>query len=490
MRPGVNVTTSAVAGISSPGQRLGRWFVAGITERGPVGASPELHSLSDFVNTYGVRVTYGTLYDAVDAYFRTGGSSVLVSRVVGPTPTKATLTLVDKASTPVNTLKVDAKGPGAYGTRITVAVAAGTTANTFIVSVYFDGTIVEASPECATPADAVQWSRYSGWVTLTDLASVTAAPDNIPAVSAAAALVGGSDDRANITNTEWAAALALFARAMGPGLVSAPGRTTSAGIVQVMDHAAAMTTRQALVEGPAGATASTLSTLAGTVRSATANDEWGALAAAWLTVPGVAPALTRDVPPSAVAAGLISRQVSTGSPNVPAAGKNGEAPWVLDLAQGEFTDAERQTLNDAGVDVFHRPYGSSTVTLYGYRTLDAAGSARWTNLGAQLLRILLTEEALLIGENFVHDMIDGRGFKQAEFNGALRAMLLGHYLAGELFGATPDEAFRVDTGPGVNTPITLAANTLKANITCRMSPFAEEVDINIVKFPITESLKG
>lgn len=487
MRPGVNVTTSAVAGIASPGQRLGRWFVAGVTERGPVGVDPSrtFKSLAEFSALYGDRVSYGTLYDAIDAYFRFGGSEVAVSRVVGPAATKATLMLQDRNGAPANTLKVDAKGPGAYGTRLAVQVTDGVAANTFVLAVSFDSVVVEVSPELGSPADAVQWSRNSDYVTITDQASATAAPNNNPKVIASTALAGGSDDRTSITNTEWAAALAAFSSSMGPALVSAPTRTSSAGIVQVIDHAGA-TNRVALTEGPSGATSSTLTALAGTVRAATASEAYGAMFAPWVTVPGVAPGTTRDVPPSAVAAGLIARQVGSGSANVPAAGANGRAEWALSLGQAEFTDSERAALNTAGVDVFHRPYGSAQVTLYGYKTLDPAGS--WGNLNHQLLRCLITEEALLVGEEFMFDQIDGRGLKIAEFNGALRAMLHGHYLNGELFGSTPAEAFRVDTGPGVNTPTTLAANTLKANLSVRMSPFAEQVDIVITKFPITEAL--
>jgi hypothetical protein len=62
------------------------------------------------------------------------------------------------------------------------------------------------------------------------------------------------------------------------------------------------------------------------------------------------------------------------------------------------------------------------------------------------------------------------------------------YLAGSLFGTTPDEAFFVDVGETVNTPTTIANNELHAVIQLRMSPFGEEITIEIVKVLVTESI--
>lgn len=487
--PGVTVTASAIASISSAGGSVGTWFVAGVTELGPTTVDSEkpVYSLAEFVTQFGARLSYTTLlYDSVDAYFRSGGTRVYVSRVVGPSATSSSLTLNDRAGTPLATLTVKPKGPGAYGTRLTVQVVNGSGSNTFQLIISFDGVPVEQSYDLSAPTDAVEWAAsQSRYVLVTDSGSATAAPNNIPAVLAATALSGGSDDRASITDAQWAAALARFTTTFGPGLVSQPGRTTSTAHGQTITHASVYN-RQALLDGPEGAAATTLVSLAGTVRGNSLVDEFGAFFAPWLKCPGVIANTTRKIPPSAVAAGLIARQVAAGSPATPAAGSNGSALWVNDLAQTAFTETELGTLNDAGVNVFRRPYTASNVTLYGYRTLDTVGG--WRSLNHQLLRIAITDEAYLIGEDFLFDLIDGRGQKIAEWGGAISSALHEHWLAGELFGEDAAQAFRVDVGPAVNTPQTLSDGELRASLAVRMSPFAEFVVVEIVKYPITESL--
>jgi hypothetical protein len=84
--------------------------------------------------------------------------------------------------------------------------------------------------------------------------------------------------------------------------------------------------------------------------------------------------------------------------------------------------------------------------------------------------------------------IDGQGLTISAFNGALTGMLLPYYTAGSLYGRTADEAFRVDTGPGVNTDETIADGELRAVIYLRMSAAAELVHIEIVKVALSESL--
>ena len=55
-------------------------------------------------------------------------------------------------------------------------------------------------------------------------------------MTALAALSAGNDDRANIVDAQWATALAAFAPGLGPGQVSAPGRTTSVAYNQIKTH--------------------------------------------------------------------------------------------------------------------------------------------------------------------------------------------------------------------------------------------------------------
>lgn len=503
-RPGVTVTTSAAVAAATPGQRLGTLFAAAMTQRGPLVAdvTQPLHSLGDYTALYGARdATIGSAaltYDMVETFFRCGGTALLLNRVVGPAATTASLTLMDRAGTPLQTLKVLARGPGAWPTsHITVQVANGAAANTFQILVLVDAVLTEQSPDLASPAEAVTWGTVSKWVTVQDLASVTVSPNNNPAVLAATALGSAVDDLASVTDTHWTAALNAFPSAYGPGLVAKMGVSTSSGHAGTVAHAAA-NNRLALLDGVSGSSQATLTTLAAAVQTAATAPEYGMLFAPWVQIPpAAAGAANRTVPASAVAAGLISGQVTAGPAAVAAAGANGQAPFVLDTAPttsggaGQvFTDAERDLLaGSAAVNVLRRAYSASSsppVELYGYTTLGSLNNP-WRQAGPQLLRLRITDELLLLGEAFLFRIIDGRGHVFAELGGAAAGILQGHWEAGELYGNTASEAFAVDyTSP--NTPTTIAAGQLNCVVEIRESTTGERLTFAVSKIPVNQPL--
>lgn len=496
--PGAIISTSVTGSTQTPGQRLGTLFVAAMTQRGPLYPTPAspLRSITDYESRYGVRdATVGstaTTYDMLEAYWRSDGGGVHISRVVGPAAVTALLTLVDRAGTPLPTLTVKAEGPGAWAnTHLTVQVAAGVASNSFVIKVFVDAVLAEQSPDLFSPTDAVTWGSLSQLVNLTDLASATTAPNNNPAVLAATALATGADDLASVVDTHWTTALdAGFPDSMGPGMVAKLGITTAAGHAGTVAHAQ-VKNRLALLDAPRAASQATLTTLAATVQAAAGvNPEYGMVFGPWVAVPPVAGGRSnRVVPSSAVAAGLISAQVTGSSANTPAAGANGQAQYVLDVDQ-VFTAGELDTLNgSASVAVFRRAYSASAtppVELYGYNDLGNTGNG-WRQASSQLLRLQITDEMRLLAEQFVFSQIDGRGHKIAEFGAAIAGVLLNHYNADELYGDLASDAFDVDVA-SVNTPTTVAAGQLNARIRIRVSPYAEFVTINLVKIPVNQTL--
>jgi hypothetical protein len=84
-RPQIQITTSAAAAAASPGQRLGTWFVAAQTERGPLLPDPTapLYSLGDYAATvrHPERVprVRATTYDMLDTFWRAGGGPVYLA---------------------------------------------------------------------------------------------------------------------------------------------------------------------------------------------------------------------------------------------------------------------------------------------------------------------------------------------------------------------------------------------------------------------------
>lgn len=174
-------------------------------------------------------------------------------------------------------------------------------------------------------------------------------------------------------------------------------------------------------------------------------------------------------------------------PNSPSAGVKGISRYATSLTQPGWTDANRESLNNGGVNVILTRYGNFEV--YGWRTLvDPVLDPNWINLGNARLYMGIATESGIIGDQFEFSQIDGQGHLIAAFNGALTGMLLKFYNEGALYGASPADAFYVDTGPQVNTPATIAANELHALLNVRMSPMAEIVQIEVVKTPITQGV--
>lgn len=477
-RPGTEILSRAAPPVRGAPSDTGVWYVAGLAERGQTNEAIEIRNMDEYGRRFGARVSYGTLYDALDVFFREGGVRAYVRRVVGPGADVDTVTLnaVD-GTTPA--IAVDSNGEGATG--FSVEIVAGREAGEYVIVVSVDGIELERSPSLADNTAAVNWSENSPYVRVRSLGA------DDPDVQGPTALDGGDDDRAAVTDTEREAALADFPITLGPGQVSFPGATTTTMHTALLDHARD-TRRVALLDAPDSGSRSTLEGAAAAIRAlVTDSRERGSLFAPWTINPGVVRGTTRTVPPSATVAGLIARSdARTDNPNTPAAGANGEARFMLGLTQPAWSDNDREAINEAGVNLFRNVYGG--LRLYGYRTVVDTRDPAWLSLAAARIRMAIENQADGIAEEFVFDQIDGRGRKVAEFNGALSGMLQGYWLLGALFGDTADEAFVVDTGPTVNTPETLANQELRAVIGLRTSPFAELVRIEIVKVPITEAL--
>lgn len=482
IRPGVNVTVRTASAPSGPSTDTGQWFVVGTAERGPTDRPVLLRNMTDFDTYFGNRVAWSELYDSLDAFFHEGGVRATVQRVAGPAASAGSLTLDDRAGTPLDTLTVAAASPGAWSTDLKVEVKDGAADDTFELFVTYKDVLQERSGDLASPTDAVLWGLTSNWVRVADESSATAAPTNNPKVLVATALSAGADDRASITDSHRIAALDLFTVALGPGQVSVPGATTDAIHEALVDHAT-LCNRTALLDAVDDGDVDTLVAAAEDVQAECIEPERGALVAPRIIIPGLATSTVRSVPASAIVAGLMARNDAVNGTGVPAAGARGQSRYALDVTF-QFTDEDREAANDAGICVLKPLFGP--ITLYGYRTLSP--ELVWRSLSDQRLRMEIVNAADIIGENFLFDQLDGQGHTIAAFGGALTGMLAQFYNRGDLYGATPDDAFFVNVDSAVNTPTTIANGELHAVLGLHMSPFAEMIQIEIVKSPINQPL--
>lgn len=476
--PGTKIIEMATPPPRSAPTDTGVLFATGISDEGPSDSAVLIRSLDEFIIHFGPRSVGSYLYDSVETYFRIGGSKLYVSRVVGPAAVVASVNLPDGAA--AVSLVYHAPSSGAAGNNYSIAVLAPDVAGVKL-QITKSGAILATSPDLADQNSAVAWAQGTGYGTLTLGASA-----NLPAVSAARAAAGGADDRASITDTQWTAALTRFGKDLGPGQVAAFGRTTAAAQTALLQHAQD-NNRVALIDLPDSPTAGTLVTAAGALKNL-ATSKHGAAFAPWAVVPGIVAGQTRTVPYSAVQAGLIARNDISNSPNVPAAGSNGQADWALGLSQPAWDDNTRNNvLNVNGVNIAIMKYGG--VRTYGYRTLtDPVANPNWVEFSN--VRLYMTIAALgdAIAERYVLSQIDGKGRKIGQFGGELTGMLVPFFEEGSLYGDTPQEAFNVDVGPQVNTVQSIQAHQLKAVIALKMSPFAEDVILELVKTAITEAV--
>lgn len=483
VRPGVNVNVRLANVPAGPPTDTGVWFVGGQAERGDTNNPVLLRNMGDYDTYLGARVAYSVLYDALDTFFHEGGTKAYVIRAVGPAATKGTLVLLDRAGGGgVATLNVNAISAGAWSTGLAVEVENGVAANSYTLTIWYQGAVKEKTGDLFSPTDAVTWSLGSKWVRITDALSATAAPNNIPKVVASpgTALSAGNDDRAAITDAVRTAQLAKIPKELGPGQVSWPGATTDA-IHGALGNHARDCNRTALLDLPDDGTVASM--VASVLTNTAAEPERCGAFGPQVVVPGLTANTTRAVPASAVVAGLIARNDAVGGTSSPAAGTKGQSRYAIDVTH-QFTDADRGVANLGGVNIIRPLFGP--ITLYGFRSCST--NPQWVSLSDQRLRMEIVNLAEIIGEDFMFDVLDGQGHTIAAFGGALTGMLAGFYNRGALFGATVDEAYSVNVGPAVNTIETIANGELHAVIGLKMSPFAEVVFIEIVKTPITQPL--
>jgi hypothetical protein len=483
-RPGVTLIDRDTAAGTAAAVETDTAFIAGEAERGPVGVAVAVRSKARFEENFGGAFAPGYLWDAARLFPLEGGSTQYYSRAVGPSAKAASAKLKDGED--ANTLeviaahKLAATDPGAWGNDLDVKTEVGEGKVTY--TILLAGEQVEKSEPLATNADAVTWAEDSGYVRFKDLGGADPKAQEV-------SLSGGTDDRSNITDTERAKALEAFLPEHGPGQVVYPGATTTAMREALAEHAKA--TNRIVV--PDAADTHTVATLKGSSGELSDLDPelLGCMFqpfGPWVTVEGEG-RTTKTLPPSILVMAAIARHdretyddaIGVNNPNDPAAGINGVLREATGLSQAPWTDAERETLNEGGVNVLREVNGE--VRIYGYRTMaDPVTHPALRDGNNRRIDMAILAKAAAIGEEFVFAQIDARGQKLGELAGAIVGEVMAPYHAvGALFGDTPAEAYSVDVGDLVNPVEQLAEGKVRVLIRAKRSPAAEAIEIEYVK---------
>lgn len=398
-----NIVADAIALDDTP-------FIVGLSLKGSV-TEPTLITSESKVATYiGGRQSYSPVYDTFITSFREGPSDPVPHffiRAVGPAAKSSSKKL--KASS-TDVLEVTATSPGEWGDQIKVAIAAGVTGGTFVITVLYEDVLKEKSPELVDNTAAVAWAASSAYVRL----KVLAATD--PDVAAAAALTGGTDDRVNVNASVIAAQIVKFGVDLGFGSIAAPGYTAEAVHLALLAHAE-KTERVAVLDGVDTATEATLIGAAGALRSAAGHTR-GAMFGPWDIIPGPTAGTTTVVPPCGRQLGTIARVArATGNPNQPAAGPEGKAQYVVGLSQS-YSATQREALNDAGVNV--SIIDEAKVTTFGWRTLANSVTERaWLPLSNVRQALSMASNARRILKRYMFAQLDGDGDTKGRAEGAI-----------------------------------------------------------------------
>jgi hypothetical protein len=319
--PAVNITTAASPVPRSSPTDTGVAYVVGMSTQGPSRLLTERRQdrqpqrLDQPLRRRVGRERAPLLlvdYDWIDTFFREGGNALYYGRVVGPTPVKASINLAGTGTT----LIVTADEYGSYFNSFKIKVINGPVggSGTRVVQLFQnDGTtLIDQTAEVATQAGFA--GLKLGVAANVPCTITLGGGSGLPTVAAATVLSGGTDDRANITQTQVDAALAnLFTRPR-----PRPGR-----LPELADRRP-RTCRCSRTPRP---TTGSRSATPWTPRRSRRHDErrrpeggtngsYGALYHPWVQVPTLATGgSARSVPPSALVAGKIAQNDPTVTPS-------------------------------------------------------------------------------------------------------------------------------------------------------------------------------
>lgn len=464
-------------------------FIGG-HHRGPADSLTYIRSWTQFQAAFGGFPGTGApteLPYAVYNYFSNGGGGCYIYRLIGTGAATATVTLVDRAGVPVNTLTLRALNEGAWGNNLRISIVdrdttngrfdlivySGGTTDPYIVERWLDLTMTAGDPrfvETVINSDAAG-SRY---IEADALPNATAAPNNMPAAQSGTALTGGADGTAPGT-TEYTAAVSagsLLDTLDGIATLNMPGQSTAAVINTALSYAEGRGTLFVIADPPAGSTPAATVTWADSL----SNSSYGAAYSPHLVVPDAntnSVGATRLTPPGAfIAAKFAETDTSRGVWKAPA-GLQTAIGNVVALER-RFSNADLDDLNEAHVNAIRQVPGSGVVVM-GARTLKSGRADMYVNVRRTLNFIkdgLVRSTDFAIFENNDYDLWERLTVVCQRFLGQIHA-------GGGLRGISPAEAFYVKCDGDLNTPEVIASGEVRIEIGVALQYPAEFVVIRI-----------
>lgn len=421
----------------------------GETRRGPTEFTI-VESWSQFNSVFGGFSVGGGDSDlayAVHNYFRLGAKACAIQRVVADAAALATINIVDRdATTPVDTLRVDAKTLGDWSNSVKVGIVDkiategifdflvydGGDTSTYMVERYTDVSMDPANPRYLEKL-VNSATRGSNYVRVTDLGSATAAPDNTPAAGTYD-LTGG--DYGVIAEADYISGVDAIDNSAASLLVNIPGEER----VNVLNAALALAQGRkdsfVIIDPPGGLDGDSVVAFAETLTETS----YGAVYWPWITVADAAVnrgGARKTLPPGGAVMGVFANNDAAIGPFKTPAGRGARIPGVLEL-QDEPTQAELGFVNAGHVNALRTFPGDGTV-VYGGRTLKRAGNDKYISLRRSMIYLnaslteLVSFAVFESNDETTWDIITEE----------VTRFLENFWNKGGLRGRTPEEAFFV-----------------------------------------------
>lgn len=434
--------------------------------RGPVVAT-RVTSWTQYLTNFGGFFGINDLLPyAVFEFFSNGGREAYVARVAGSGNAAASLMLQDRAGTPINTLKVDAANPGAWGNalyvdvvdvspdRFSLVVKLGGSTDSYIVERWLDLSMV-ANDSRYAPTLINAGVNGSPYIRVTNQTSATASPNNRPSVQTGQILAGGLDGSA-VSAGDLGTALGVFDSIEVPLGLNLPGHT-GAAVGTALGYAAGRGDVFVVVDTPQGNDVSTVLTFAGGLTASS----FGAVYYPWVQVAdpaSTAPGAARMIPPGGAVLGQYATTDATRGVFKTPAGINTRIGGAVGVER-KMTGGELDSLNLAGVNVIRQIPGAGTVIMGG-RTLKLSGSDKYVAVRRTLIYI---RSSLINSTRFaIFEPNDEKLW--LVLRSIIERFLLDLWQSGGLRGNTAGEAFFVKCDDELNTPQSVASGEVKVQI--------------------------
>lgn len=505
--PTINVSLSTTPSPRARPGADGTAVIIGVSRTGPVGLltrGRKLHSHTAWLAGYGGgsidegRLAHSVDSDVVEEFFQDGGAGagMYYGRAVGPAAAKATLNIPGTSGTGLvatfdeygdlpqeRRLKVINGPVGGSGYRVVQLTEA-------------DGTTVIAQTveyNANTTVNGVKLDAGG----LTPMTLTLGGGSGLTPVMAATAPTGGTDDYANITQTQIDAALSYINADLGNANIAAPNWGGSSVVGAALLNHAAIFNRFACIDTADTQTKGTVLTQANALQGIT-HSEHGSLITPWIEIPPLAfNGTPRAVPGSALQLAKWAETDATDGPNQAAAGRWGVSQYATGV-RATYNRMPKGTsdaddLADAGVNLI--VLENDEIKVFDNLTLADPASELGEVLGQnQTVRYVKAKI-----QQFTNDAADERFAKINRDNLARWGVKIsGHLLRdlqnGDLFvdddDPRPETAFNVDAGgstnTGPNSAATMNAGEMNVNVGVRPVKGARMININLSVAAMTQ----